>query len=99
LAAALKSNDGIDRDAWVSALRDVATQPLPDDHPDAVTVAQFAEMIGISRVQAYRKLLDLEKAGRAERVKKRQRASDGGIRPVDAYRLLPAKSEKPAKRK
>lgn len=88
------SPQALSRETWMAALHEIASAPIPDEHPDAVTTVEFAAMLGVGREMAYRKLHALVAAGKAERVRKKQRASDGGVRPVDAYRLLRASDGK-----
>lgn len=77
----------INRDAWLAALKDVSQVEVADEYPDAITVVEFAALTGLGRDQANRRLQQMVERGRAERVRKRQVCSDGGVRPVPAYRL------------
>lgn len=88
----------VSREAWQRALDEVRTAEVRDDYPDAVTANEFATMVGLGRLQAYRRLLQLIEAGKAERVMKRRRMSDGGVRPVAAYRLLAGGTDGQARR-
>jgi len=59
---------GISRDEWLSALGAVA--PLPEFHPDAITITEFAELAGLQRTAAKDRMKALVKAGKARRVSK-----------------------------
>lgn len=78
----------ITRDEWLSALDEARAAGAIDPHPDAITVAQYAELVGCSNCVARRHLQMLEKAGRAKRVMKPVRCGDGGYRPAPAYVLV-----------
>jgi len=79
------TGSGITRDEWLKALGDLA--PKPAD-PDAVTVREFATMLGIGRQAAEARLRALVAAGKATRTTKMvPRRSDGGGR-VAAYAYL-----------
>lgn len=74
---------GISRDDWLNALRDVSG---PVD-PDALTVQEFAELLGISPATAWRKMTTLVNSGKAVRTQKEIRRRDQRPILVPAYRL------------
>ena len=75
----------ISRDEWLSALTDAG---LNDQHdPDAVTVNEFAEMFGLDRQTADRRLKKLEALGKATKAKKRSATPDGRMLWYVAYKL------------
>lgn len=79
----------INRDDWLRALREVE----PQAHDDAVTVTEFAALIGLGYSAAYRRLLALIAAGRAERSSKRIIGADKRSMLVGAYRLTSMKED------
>ena len=75
----------ISRDEWLSALTEAG---LNDQHdPDAVTVMEFAEMFGLDRQTADRRLKKLEALGKATKAKKRRAGPDGRMLWYVAYKL------------
>lgn len=82
---AVKSS-GITRDDWLKALGE--TNIGGEDAPDAVTVAEFAEMFGISCNPARLRLKRLERLGKAIKLKKRNMRTDGRAQVVTAWRLV-----------
>ena len=74
----------INRDEWLKALGEAERV----DDPEAVTVMEFATMLGFAREAASRRLQALVKAGKAEKVTKRCAISDGRLMSLSAYRLL-----------
>lgn len=84
----------ISRDEWLKALHDAGYRDDEDD-PNAVTVAEFAAMFGLTRTVAERRLKALEERGTATRTAKRGAGKDGRIMRLLAYRL---QAEKPRKR-
>ncbi len=76
----------INRDEWLAALHEATNAPLPDS--DAITAVEFGKMIGVQRAQAYKRLVQLVDAGKAELATKTIRRPDGGTINVRAYRLL-----------
>ena len=82
----------ISRDEWLKALAAAGIDDETHD-PDAVTVAEFAEMFGVNRQTAMRRLQALEKAGAATRTRKRQTDVSGRSISFIAFRLnAPAKA-------
>lgn len=77
---------GITRDDWLTALRE--TEPVND--PDALTVKELAELLGISVCLAQRKVPKLVAEGKATRTKKRVVDSAGRVQVVPAYVLVKA---------
>lgn len=75
----------ISRDDWLTALKD-AEEQLPES--DALTVKEFADLIGMERNSAQARLLLLVKAGKAHRTTKQIRRSDNRIMTTTAYRLV-----------
>lgn len=82
----------ISRDEWLKALADIGQDERTDE--DAITVSEFAEMMGIKRTAAGDRLRMLVQAGRA--IEKRKAVFDSrGRRCVHlAYRLIDAKQPK-----
>lgn len=78
----------ISRDDWLKAIE--ATSALPPSDPDAITIKEFAEMIGRSRCNAEDRMRKLVEQGKAERVTKYVRRVDGSGYPSPAYRLIRA---------
>lgn len=74
----------ITRDEWLAALGEADT---PMDQ-DAVTVSEFAELIGTARMAANTRLVALEKSGKAVRVNKIVVCGDGRRVRVRAYKLV-----------
>jgi hypothetical protein len=77
----------ITRDDWLNALHEAVHAPLPET--DALTVVELAEVFGVGREQARRRVNVLIANGRAERTRKQIRRADGGVLSVPAFRLLP----------
>lgn len=78
---------GINRDAWLQALQAVGGDALEDD-PDALTAQEFADLMGMARSTAQKRLRELVEAGKAQLVTKRvPRGLGGGTYPSPAYRL------------
>jgi predicted ArsR family transcriptional regulator len=82
----------INRDEWLSALKDAGLHQ--EDDQRAVTVSEFAAMIGMKDNAARRKLVALEKLGRAKKTSKRFADSAGRSIATTAYRLLPPRKGK-----
>jgi hypothetical protein len=75
----------ITRDDWLAALRDAG---LHDDvDQDAVTVSEFAKMMGLRVAAAQSRLAGLVAAGKAVRTKKRVADSNGRPYVYTAFRL------------
>lgn len=90
----------ITKDAWLAALD--AAQMLPPDDPDAITIAEFAALVGVKRVAAQRRLDQLVSKGLATPTR-RWVDTGWGRRSVLAYGLVAsaapvARSPKPARR-
>lgn len=77
----------INRDEWLAALRE-AELPMDDDQ-EAVTAAEFAQMFGLTRLSAERRLARLAEMGKAIRTYKRARSKNGRMFSLIAYRLAP----------
>ncbi len=78
---------GIDRDVWLKALATVGCDDATDDR-DAITVDEFATMIGIARMAASRRLDRLVAHGAAVKTKKwGNSATNGRRQQMIAYRL------------
>jgi hypothetical protein len=76
----------INRDEWLRALADAGYDDKTDDQ-GAVTVAEFAEMFGLQRNAAERRLLRLEALGKATRTRKIGPRADGKRLSMVAFRL------------
>lgn len=87
-------SSGITRDDWMAAMREVNEKPLPDANDGAVTTLEFAVLVDVSRSQAYKRLIDLVNAGKAQRCFKLQRRNNGGVVKVPAFKLLKPTKEK-----
>lgn len=83
---------GICRESWLAALAEVA--PAPEYHPDAITAAEFGELVGLRSSAARERLSALVKAGRARRVSKQIRDVAGRPSIVPAYVLIEPKRKK-----
>ena len=76
----------ITRDDWLAALREAEADEIPES--DALTVQEFADMIGMKRHAALRRMAILVREGRAVRTLKKFRRTDNQITSVSAYRLV-----------
>ncbi len=76
----------INRDDWLAAIREAGFQELQDDQ-QAVTIAEFAKLIGVGRPRAEDRMKQLVALGLATRTTKRMPRFDGALYPVPAYRL------------
>ncbi len=77
----------VSREAWIAAF-EASVQPPPDD-PSVLTIRELAELFGIQRPAAMRRITAMVKAGKAERTTKLVwRQGDTRGRPAPAYRLL-----------
>lgn len=76
----------VDRDAWLTAIRDAQAADLPSS--DALTVAELGALLGFKKEAAARRAQMLVAAGKAEKTTKRVMITDGQVRTVTAYRLL-----------
>lgn len=82
---------GIDRDLWLKALNDAGLQH--EDDQGAITIEEFATIIGMKRVAASCRLEALVVAGKAVKTRKRTTTTDGRRTfYAVAYRLLGAKA-------
>lgn len=79
---------GINKDEWMAAIKAACDQPPPPT--DAITILEFAEMIGVERSQASKRMHALVRQGLAEVTKKQTRRGGeiGHWVWVPAYRLL-----------
>lgn len=78
---------GISRDEWLAALAEAGLEQVDDQ--DALTVSEFAEMMGMTRYGATQRLNALVSAGKAIKTSKRlQRTTSGGAGTATAYRLI-----------
>lgn len=82
----------INRDEWLSALKDAGLVQAND--PKAVTIREFGEMFGLKDNAARRRLVELERVGRAKKTAKRFTDSAGRLITTTAYRLLPQRKGK-----
>lgn len=73
------------RDDWLRAL---AEAEVHETYPDALTVREFAELIGTGKDAAYASLKRLVEVGKAQRVMRRKRNIQGHFRTDPAYRLI-----------
>lgn len=76
----------INRDEWLAAVKAANEAPIPES--DAISVNEFAEIVGIERSFASKRLKRMVDAGLAERTKKAARRADGGLIWIPAYRLV-----------
>lgn len=76
---------GISREMWLSALSEVGISDESD--PDAITIMDFAALMGLKRETARGRLGALVAAGKATRTKKRIQLQDGRSISAVAYRL------------
>lgn len=81
----------IDRDAWLSAVAAAGFHATADDR-DAVTIKEFAEMLGVGRSRAEDRMRQLVDQGMAVTTQKRIVRCDGAQHPVPAYRLVQKES-------
>lgn len=82
----------INRDEWLHALAEAGIDQTSE--PDAVTVAEFAAMLGVRDHTAARQLQALEQAGKAKRTRKRSARRDGRMMSHVAYVLVAQKPKK-----
>lgn len=78
---------GISRDEWLRAL-EAAHIAVVDDQ-SATTATEFADLFGLDRQSALRKLQALEKSGQATRTTKTTRGIDGRRYSSPAFKLAP----------
>lgn len=76
----------INRDEWLTALHEAGIG-IPDEDAAAITVGEFAALIGSGVTVARVRMRALVAAGKARRVEKRIRDSQGRTQTVPAYRL------------
>ena len=77
--------DGIDRDAWAQALRELA--PIDND-PSTLTMAELGEMFGMSRTALQSRVRKMLADGKIERSMKFIIDATGRRQRVAAYRLV-----------
>ena len=77
---------GISRDEWLKALSDAGVQTASD--PDALTIAEYMELMGLNRSAAGSHMKALVAAGKAIKTMKRGPRADGKIAHMVAYRLV-----------
>lgn len=92
----------ITREDWLHALDEAGVKPVDDR--DATTIAEFAELTGLTIWMAAYRLRKFVAAGKAIRTSKRGPDSFGRIKQLAAYRLIEkpktaAPSRKTSKRK
>lgn len=75
----------ITRDEWLAALE--AARPQPQHDPDVLTLIELAELLGVSRETARRKVNSLLAAGRVTTTTKAVLMTNGALRMATAYRL------------
>lgn len=75
----------ITRDDWLNALADVKRSALVET--DAISIQEFAKMLGVGRSAAAHRMKRLLAAGKAEATTKAMLRSDGSLVTVPAYRL------------
>jgi hypothetical protein len=80
----------ISRDEWLQALGETIVPP----DPNAITSAEFAQMIGRGIIAARRRLDQMVADGTAEHCMKLLRRRDGVVQTVAAYRLVKSKGKK-----
>lgn len=81
----------VNREAWLSAVQDVA-EPLTDD-PDALTVAEFAALYHCGNMAARSRLYALEAEGRVKPVTKWITDRGGRRLRIRAFSLVKGTSE------
>ena len=84
---------GITRDEWLKALHEAGLHDDTDDQ-GAVTVAEFADMMGFHRLTAERHLKALAAAGKATKTQKRVRFRNGRVSGCMAFRLIQPETPK-----
>jgi hypothetical protein len=82
------SRVSINRNEWLKAVADAEAKAREVPESDAMTVQEFAAMIGMNRIGATARLRTLVEMGKAERTRKKIRRSDGVVITANAYRLL-----------
>jgi predicted ArsR family transcriptional regulator len=83
------------REAWLNAVEEARNAPLPKT--DAITMAEFADMLGTTRAGATGRMRRLIAEGLAVQTKKPIRRPDGGVILVPAYTLT--KKDAPKKKR
>lgn len=78
----------ITREDWLAALEQAEREAHAVPESDAVSVKEFAAMMGIHRLTAQLRLDQLVATGRAQKTTKRVRRASGVPITVPAYRLL-----------
>lgn len=82
----------MNREAWLKAVDEARNAPLPPS--DAITLMEFADMLGTTRPGATDRMRRLVAAGLATVTRKAVRRPDGGVIMVPAYLLTKADSKK-----
>ena len=82
----------INRDLWLKATEEVERAELPPS--DALTMAEYAALIGAQRFAAKKRLDRLLAQGKVEIVTKVIRRTDGNLLRVRAFRLLKSEPRK-----
>lgn len=78
----------INRDEWLAAVKVAETDGSVLPPSDALTLIEFAALIGMKRYGAKVRMDTLLRLGKAVRVTKLFRRSDGAVVTTCAYRLL-----------
>jgi hypothetical protein len=86
----MRGGMSISRDEWLTALGEAA---IPKDDPTAITVSEMAQMLGVGRMAAYRRLLTLVDQGKATTTQKQVTFPSGLTKRVAAYKLVKAKKK------
>lgn len=76
----------ITRDDWLTAMKEAEDAALPDT--DALTVEEFAAVIGMKNHAARKRLRRLVESGKAAQTTKQIRRSDNRVITTTAYRLV-----------
>ena len=83
----MKAAGGINREAWLAAIRDAQAAPVVDEDPNVITATEFSALIGKCRWSARNILEALVLADRASRALTKRRRVDGVVVSYPAYRL------------
>jgi len=86
IARGVVTDSGPSRDDWLKALDDAGVMSIQDDR-QAVTVNEFASMMGFTHMTASRRLQALAAAGKATRTIKVALVANNRRFPCVAYRL------------
>lgn len=82
---------GISRDDWLAAL--AALEPVYELDPTAITMAEFAALLQVSKDGANTKMQVLVKAGKAVPVWTQRLDARGRLQRAPGYRLVAADGE------